>query len=83
VNNHVEFQVFVAYPPDREGRVVELNIIREGEVDIPAELFRDNGETMITLFSRKDGPAWTYRLADFVLGLDAATAALEAPPRQG
>jgi hypothetical protein len=75
----VEFQIFIAYPPDRDGRVVELNDRHDGTVDIPAEIYRDQGQTMITLFSRTDGPAWTYPLADFVAGIEAAVAALDAP----
>lgn len=75
----IEFQIFVAYPPGREGRVVELSVPRCGGVDIPAEIYREDGQTMITLFSRSDGPAWRYPLSDFLAAVEAATNAIEAP----
>ncbi len=55
-----QFQFFVAYPPDREGRVAQLTVTHGNEIDIPAEVFRDRDQLMITLFSRSDGTAWTY-----------------------
>lgn len=80
VPDRVEFQIAYIYPPDRDGRVIELNVRHEGSVDIPAEFYKEHGQTMITLFSPADGPAWTYPLADFVAAIDAAVAALEGPP---
>ena len=75
----VDLQIFVVYPPDREGRVAQLCVQRAGKLDIPAEVFRQDGQTMITLFSRDDGPAWTYPLAEFGAALDAARAIVAQP----
>ena len=77
----VGFQLFIAYPPDREGRVVELHVRCDDQVDIPAEVYRDGDQTMITLFSHSDGFASTYPLVDFVAAVNAASAALDAPAR--
>ena len=77
----VEFQIFVVYPPDREGRVAQLTVPHNGSIDIPTELYREDGQTLITLFSRDDGAAWTYPVADFIAGINAAVAVVEGPPR--
>ena len=76
----VEFRIFVVYPPDREGRVCQLTVEHNGSMDIPTELYREDGQNMITLFSQQDGAAWTYPLADFITGINAAVAELDGPP---
>jgi hypothetical protein len=75
-----KFDIFIAYPLDRDGRVAELNVRHDGVVDIPAEVYRDGDQTMVTLFSRREGPAWTYPVADFVAAIHAAVSAIDAPP---
>jgi hypothetical protein len=67
------------HPPDRAGRVAQLTVTHENEIDIPAEVLRDGEHLMITLSSRSDGTSWTCPLADFVAAVEAAAAAVEAP----
>jgi hypothetical protein len=74
-----QFRLFVAYPPDREGRVVQLTITQGNEMDIPAEIFREGGQLMITLFSRGDTTGRTYPVTEFVDAVEAAVAAVDAP----
>jgi len=78
MTHQVEFTIAYAYPPWREGRVIQLYISHDGSVDIPVEVYRDDGETVITLFSRPEG--LTYVAEDFVAAINAAVAALEGPP---
>ena len=75
----VVFDIFVAYPPYRDGRVAQLTVTHDALVDIPAEVYREGDETMIALFGRSEGVAWEYALHDFLRALDAAVAALDGP----
>lgn len=71
-----KIDVFVAYPPHREDRVAELQVVHESVVDIPAELYLQSGELMIAIYSRSDGIAWEYPVSDFVSAIEAASVAL-------
>ncbi len=73
------FEILTVFPPDRDGRVVQVTAPHDAVVDIPAELYLDADETMITLFSRGDGVAWEYRLSEFLAALKAADEALNRP----
>ncbi len=65
------FELFVGYPDDDP--VVDLMVPVDGDaVEVPAQVHRKDGELMVTLFSRQDGPAWTYSLAAFRAALDRA-----------
>jgi hypothetical protein len=37
---------------------------------------------MVTLFSLSEGPAWIYPVDDFVAAINAAAAAVDAPPSE-
>jgi hypothetical protein len=78
-----QFRLFVAYPPDREGRVVQLTITHGNEVDIPAEVFREGDQLMITLFSHGDTSGSTCPVTEFVAAVEAAAAAVDAPMADG
>jgi len=69
------FEIFKAFPPDREGPVAEICFRHDGMVDIPAEISRENGNLRIRLFAREGGLAWECPLADFLAvvqkGVDA------------
>jgi hypothetical protein len=75
------FQIFVAYPPDREGRVAQVHVPHDGAVDIPVEMYDEDGERKITIFARTGGVAWEYPLDDFLAAIEAAITALDGPPR--
>jgi hypothetical protein len=70
------FEIFKAFPPDREGPVAELNVRHEGLVDIPAEIRREKGELRIALFGRTSGVAWDYPLAEFLEAIQRGVAVL-------
>jgi len=69
-------EIFKAYPPDSESAVAEINDRRDGAIDIPAEVRRENGELWITIFGRVGGVAWEYKLDDWVEALHRAAEAL-------
>jgi hypothetical protein len=48
-------------------------------MDIPAEVFREGGQLMITLFSHGDTTGRTYPVTEFVDAVAAAVAAIDAP----
>jgi len=72
----VTIEIFKAFPPDRESTVVELNVRHDGAVDVPAEIYRENGERMIAIFGREGGAAWVYPLDEWVAALHKAAEAL-------
>ena len=67
-------EIFIISPPDEEGRVAQLNELRNGVVDIPAEVRRSGEELWITLFPREGGPPSEYRLSEFRDALERAAA---------
>jgi len=72
----VTFEIFKAFPPDRESAVAELNVRHGGFVDIPAEIYWDEGELRITLFSPKGGAAWEYPLRELLEAIQKGVEAL-------
>ena len=68
------FEISKGFPPDRESPIAELCVRHDGVVDIPAEVYRENGELTISIFGRKDGVALEYPLHDW---LDAIQRAVE------
>ncbi len=70
------FEIFKAFPPDREGPVAELNVRHDGLVDIPVEIRREKGELRIAIFARKSGVAWDYPLAEFLEAVQKAVESL-------
>jgi hypothetical protein len=70
------FEVFKAFPPDRETAVAELNFRHDGFVDVPAEVFWENGEMRITIFGREGGAAWEYSLREWTEAVQRAMQAL-------
>lgn len=66
------FEIFKAFPPDRDGPVAEINVRHEGLVDVPAEVYRENGELRIAIFGREGGVAWNYSLDEWVQAVQRA-----------
>ena len=62
----MSLQVGEASPPHREQPVAEFHDIHGGFVDIPAELFRQDGAIMIATYGRTGGIQWECPVADFV-----------------
>ena len=81
VPDPVEFEIAYVYPPEHEGRVIELSVKDPGGgVSIPVDVYHEDGEVMITIFGRQGGRDWTWRVEDFRGAIDAAVQALEGPP---
>ncbi len=72
----MEFDIFKAYPPDRDAVVAEVVHRHDGFVDISAEVSHVNGELTITIFGREGGPSWEYPLADWMGAVERAVEAL-------
>jgi hypothetical protein len=79
----VTFEIFRAFPPDREGAVAELTVRHDGVVDIPAEIYQENGELKITLFEREGGPAWVYPLDEWVEAVQPPSAGRSVVAQNG
>jgi hypothetical protein len=78
----VTFEIFKAFPPDRESAVAELTVSHGNVVDIPAEISRENGELKIFLFGRKEGVAWEYPLDEWLRAIERAVEVLEEPKNE-
>jgi hypothetical protein len=63
----MSFEFVKAFPPDRAGPVVELNVRHGDEVEIPAEISREAGNLRIKIFAREGGVAWEYGVEDWIL----------------
>jgi hypothetical protein len=72
----VTFEIFKAFPPDRESAVAELYDRHDGVADVPAQVTRENGELTISIFGREGGVAWTYPLDDWVGAIQRAVEVL-------
>jgi hypothetical protein len=72
----MKFEIFKAFPPDRDDPIVELNVRHDGVVDIPAEISRESGELRITLFAREGGVPWDYPLDAFIEAVQRAVEVL-------
>jgi hypothetical protein len=79
--DRVEFKTAYVFPPEREGRVIELYVQHEEVLHIPAHVYRVGGEVMLTIFGTAGDSAWVYPLSDFRAALDAAVVALDTPPK--
>lgn len=58
----MSFRIFKIYPPDLESAVAQLTVLHGDIMDIPAEVFRVDGELMIRIFPRGGGEVWQYPL---------------------
>jgi hypothetical protein len=72
----VTFKISKGFPPDRESPIAELTVSHDGVVDIPAEIYRENGEVRIALFGRQDGTAFEYPLAEWIEAINSAVEVL-------
>ena len=69
-------EVDKAFPPDRESAIAEFYVSHDGGVDIPADVYRENGELMLSIFGRKDGVALDYPLRDLLEAIERAVEVL-------
>lgn len=65
-----------AGPPHREKVVAEFHVTHEGVIDIPAEVYDEDGKLMIAIYSREGGQPWDFPLADFIEAIGKAIAIL-------
>lgn len=73
------FEISKVFPPDRESAVAELNVRHDGGVDIPADVYRENGELRISIFGREGRVAWEYPLDDWLRAIERAVEVLGDP----
>ncbi|MDQ1685959.1 MAG: hypothetical protein QOC82_2696 [Frankiaceae bacterium] len=72
------FQIFKAFPPDREGPVAELHATSGDEAEIPIQVFREEGNVRARIFDASGGVAWEFELSDLLDGLRQAAKVIEA-----
>jgi len=65
-----------ASPPHRETVVAEFHVDEGGVIDVPAEVYEDDGKLMIAIYSREGGNPWEFPLSDFVEAIGQAIAVL-------
>jgi hypothetical protein len=70
-------QVGEASPSHRENAVAESHVRHDEFIDVPAEVYRENGVLMIGLYAREGGIQWEYSLAEFVQAIGLAIAIVE------
>jgi hypothetical protein len=54
--------------------VAEFNVVHNGSVEIPAEVYESDGKLKMTIYSREGGIAWEYDVSDFIQALGHAIA---------
>jgi len=69
------FEIFKAFPPDREDAVVQIHVRHDSVIDVPIEIHREQSELRITIFGHEEGAIWEYPAGDF---LDALRRAVDA-----
>ena len=72
----MNFEIFKAYPPDRDVAMAQITYRHGGFVDISADVSRVEGELTITIFGREGGPSWEYPFEDWVGAVQRAAEAL-------
>jgi hypothetical protein len=73
----VNFKIVKYFPPNREGDVAELNVDHNGTlVDIPAEVFREEGELRIRIFPPTEAAARQYTLDEWLEAIQRAVEVL-------
>ena len=68
----MRFEIFEAYPPDRDGAVAELHFPSGRGIGVPIHVFREQGEVKVVIFAPEGGVAWEFRLAELLDGLQRA-----------
>ncbi|HMK97647.1 MAG TPA: hypothetical protein VK425_08895 [Acidimicrobiales bacterium] len=66
-----------ASPPHRDSTVAEFHVAHDGFVDIPAEIYRSEGQLMIAIYSRAGGDPWEFPLGDFIEAIGKGIAILD------
>jgi hypothetical protein len=59
-------EVWLTSPPNRDGKVAELQIQHESTVDQPVEIFRVAGKLMIALYVSPERPPIELPLGEFL-----------------
>jgi hypothetical protein len=66
------FEIFKAFPPDRDSAIVEVIFRHDGGVDVPAEVYREDGELRIAIFGRQGGVPSEYPLEAWIQAIQRA-----------
>lgn len=71
------FRIFKGFPPDRDSPVADFHeALDEGGINFPAQIYRQDGNLMITIFARTGEVAWEYPLDEFTDAIESARAIL-------
>jgi hypothetical protein len=70
------FELFKAYPPDRDSAVAQLHTTSGGEVQIPMEVARERGELRVSIFAADGSVLWDFPLDDVLASLRRAAESL-------
>jgi len=62
----MSFEIFKAFPPNRETAIAELWVRHDGVVDIPAQIYREGQVLKIKIFGREGGVVWEYPIEEWV-----------------
>ena len=79
----MEINVALSGPPHRTEPVAEFHVLHDGEVHIPAEVYRADGTLMIGLNCGADGVGWEYPVAAFLSAIERGAAMLGSSSRAG
>mgnify|MGYP000965608518 CR=1 FL=1 len=72
----MKFEVFKAFPPDRDAPVVELHAAFDNGVSVPLQLRWEQGELWAVIFAPEGGVAWEFKFDDLIDGLRRASDAM-------
>ena len=70
------FEIFKGFPPDRESAVAEFYDRHDGVVDVPAQLYREDGQLKIAIYGREGGIVWEYSVDDWIGAIEQAVQVL-------
>lgn len=70
------FEIFKAFPPDRDGPVAELHAHVGDTVEIPIQMYQEKGQLRVSIFTAEGAVAWEFSLVDLIDGLNRAAAAI-------
>lgn len=72
MDDAMTFEIFKAFPPDREGPVAELHATSGDEVEVPVQVFRRDDGLHVAIFAANGDIAWEFPLGELLDGLQRA-----------
>ncbi|HTC69571.1 MAG TPA: hypothetical protein VK662_08390 [Acidothermaceae bacterium] len=72
----MRFEIFKAFPPDRDTAVAELHSPHGDGVDVPMQVYRAGDELRIAIFSIDGRVAWEYPVEELMTAIRSAIESL-------